>query len=151
MRLALFVLLGVLVFSCLADLEPGIYVISDIIMRDVPGQKRDGRGWDSWGGAPDLFIIFKTETDDDDRHLFTTNARENSGDTEIWSSSWEFSLQLPEIESDHGYLTVNVWDEDMSNHDFVDNGSIGLSDLVIGENTIDCVYGCEITFDLIAE
>jgi len=45
-------------------------------------------------------------------------------------------------------LVQDVWDKDMSRHDFVDSGRIPLSDLEVGEVELELSFGTDVSFEL---
>lgn len=129
--------------------ESGYYDIEEVLIRYAPETKQNGDAWDPWGGAPDLFLEFGIGDSDISIDFFTTGEKENSGTSASWSSEWEIVFESPYLESSSGaYIWVKVWDSDTYDDDFVDSGRISTSDLVVGENTIECNYGSTVTFIL---
>lgn len=127
--------------------ESGYYEIEEVLIRYSPSEKQNGSAWDPFGGAPDLFLEFCIEEGDYDWVILTTGTKENSGTSASWSSEWEIAFESPLLANEtDAYLRVKVWDSDTYQSDFVDSGRIAISQLVAGENTIECNFGSRITF-----
>jgi hypothetical protein len=143
----LLVLLFCAVMADSAIPESGYYEIEEMLIRYTPSEKPNGSAWDPLGGAPDLFLQFSIEDSVNSWVLLTTGVKENSGTSASWSSAVEIAIESPLLENETvAYLSVNVWDSDTYQSDFVDSGRIAFSRLVVGENTIECDSGSRITF-----
>lgn len=126
--------------------ESGYYDIEEVLVRYAPSSKQNGSAWDPFGGAPDITLQFLVEESGDDWVIITTGTKENSGTSASWSSEWEIAFEDPLQESNSAYLVIKVWDSDTHQSDFMDSGRIALTDLVVGENTVECNYGTRVTF-----
>ena len=129
--------------------ESGYYNVEEVLIRNAPSEKQNGSAWDPLGGAPDIFLEFCIEEGGSDWVIFTTGTKENSGTSASWSSEWEVVFESTLLEeSTEAYLRIKVWDSDTYQSDFVDSGRIKMSQLITGENTIECNFGSRITFVL---
>ncbi len=132
-------------------LRTGVYEISDIVVRYVPSSKQNGDAWDPFRGKPDLYLVVFIDDGSGLDRVGTTRAIENAGSTASWSGLSPFLIcgpeefSGPEVQS----ITFKIWDSDTYDPDFVDSGEISTSDLInAAENTVECNYGSEITFQL---
>jgi len=127
----------------------GFYTMSDIVIRNAPSEKPNGAAWDPMGGAPDLFLsISIVYGEDEEEHQGSTSAKDNCGTSATWSRSESFFVDRGDHDSEYVELLIEVWDEDMSRHDFVDSGRIPFSDLDIGEIEFELSFGTDVTFEL---
>jgi len=128
--------------------ESGYYDVQEVLVRNALSAKQNGSAWDPFGGAPDLVLQFLIEDNGNEWVIITTGTKENSGTSASWSSEWEIAFEDPLQESSSAYLIIKVWDSDSHQSDFMDSGRIALSDLVVGENVIECNYGTRVSFEI---
>jgi hypothetical protein len=134
--------------ACWATLDSGAYELGDLLIRHAPSTKQDGRAWDPFGGAPDIYVSFYLQSGRTEEHLFNTADKEDCGSSAAWSSYWETYFSSDEIDDPDTFLFVKVWDFDVDADDFMDSGRIAITDLINGENLIECNYGTEVSFSL---
>lgn len=127
----------------------GVYVMSDLIIRHAPSEKQNGSAWDPMGGAPDLFLSISVSYGrGEEEYQGSTSVKDNAGSSAIWSRSQAFFVGRGESNDDDIDLLIEVWDEDMSRHDFVDSGKISFADLETGEVEFELSFGTTISFSL---
>lgn len=151
MKTAIVTMTLLLAFAASVQALPGagFYVMSDILVRHAPSEKQNGSAWDPMGGAPDLFLsISIVYGGDEEEHQGSTSVKDNCGSSATWSRSEEFFAGRGDYDSEDVELLIEVWDEDMSRHDFVDSGRIPLSELDIGEVEFELSFGTDVTFEL---
>jgi hypothetical protein len=131
------------------------YEISNLLVQDALASKQSGAAWDPFGGAPDLYVEVRYQTQFTNFPAIRTRAIENSGTSAIWGESIEIEMCNPDFTIPEGYgtwdpvLTFKIWDSDTYQPDFVDSGEILVSDISLTETvSIECVHGTVISFDI---
>jgi hypothetical protein len=132
-------------------LRSGIYEITDIVVRDVPGTKQDGDAWDPFGGLPDIYLTVFTDDGSGPVAQGSTRVVENAGSTASFEGIPLFRIFGPEEFSgpEVQRLVFKIWDLDTFDPDYIDTGEISTSVVdAHAENTVVCNYGTEITFTI---
>jgi len=129
-------------------LSPGMYVVSEVTVRDAPSTKADGRAWDYLNSPPDLYVELYIRNYGNDYLQKTWGTKQDCGTSATWSSTCDLELTRDLTEGEQAYLKFLIWDDDPDQPDFVDGGSISIQDLVLGYNQFDCSNGTQISFEL---
>jgi len=128
----------------------GYYNLNDIVLRHAPSAKQNGSAWDPMGGAPDIFLeIFIEDSYGVLTRQSSTSAKDNCGTSAIWSSPASIFIDARDIDDSDLKLVIKVWDEDMTNHDFIDAGSLLISEIEPGDVEMELSFGTTVSFTVV--
>jgi len=138
----------VLIVSCASALNPDMYLVSEVTVRDAPSIKLNGSAWDYLNSPMDMIIQLYITNYGNNYLQKTWGTKQDCGTSATWSSTCDLELTRDLTQGEQAYLTFMIWDDDPDQADYVDGGSISFQDLVIGDNDIECENGTEVSFVL---